>query len=209
MYTVMGTRQAVIDAAVELFNNVGYAGVEVHDILKRAGITKGAFYNHFPTKEAVAFAIIAESDVRIEDAMSGAMLQPASTLENLIVATLVVTDMVQRDPMARIANLLRQTLIQADPAAPITLSPPLWSLTENIKAAIVDGDLLDDIDVDAVALTIRAAVLGLGTRLLSDTSAEDIFDRTAKIWQVILRGNVPPEKLPHFERFATRVAEQY
>jgi AcrR family transcriptional regulator len=205
----MDIRQAVIDAAVELFNDVGYPGTEVHDILKRAGITKGAFYSNFPTKESVALAIIAESDVRIQDVMSGAMLQPASTLENLIVATLVVTDMVQRDPTARIANLLRQTLMPVNPAAPITFSPPLRSLAETIKAAIADGDLLDDIDVDAAALTIRATLLGLGTRLLSDTRTEDVFDRIAKVWRIILRGNVPPEKQSYFECFATRVAEQY
>ena len=202
------TRQTIIDAAVEVVSEVGYANTEIHDILKRAGITKGAFYNHFPTKEAVAAAIIAEADLRTHDVILGVMSSAASTLENLIVATLAVTDMTERDSLARIANLLRQMLIRPNAAAPNTFGTSPWSITETaIKTAIADGDLLDDIDTDAVALTIQAALLG--ARLLPETAAEDVFGRVGKVWQVILRGSVPPQKLPYFELFATRVAEQY
>ncbi len=67
------TRQTIIDVAVDLFSEVGYANTEIHDMLKRAGITKGAFYNHFPTKEAVAAAIIVEADLRTRDVILGAM----------------------------------------------------------------------------------------------------------------------------------------
>jgi len=42
---------------------------------------------------------------------------------------------------------------------------------------------------------------------MSDSAAEDVFGRTAKVWQVILRGNLPPQKLPYFDLFVTRVAE--
>ena len=202
------TRQTIIDAAVDLFSEVGYANTEIHDILKRAGITKGAFYNHFPTKEAVAAAIIAEADLRTDDVILGVMSSAASTLENLIVASLAVTDMIQRDSLARIANLLRPTSIRPNPTAPDTFGTSPWSITETaIKTAIADGDLLDDIDIEAVALTIRAAILG--ARLLPDTAAEDVFGRVAKVWQVILRGSVPAQKLPYFGLFVTRVAEQY
>lgn len=202
------TRQTIIDAAVDLFSEVGYANTEVHDVLKRASMTKGAFYSHFPTKEAVVAAIIAEADVRTQDFVLGVMSSDASALENLIVATLAVTDMTQRDSLARIANLLRPTLLQVKPAAPDTVSTPSCSLTETaIKTAIVDGDLLDDIDVGAMALTIWAALLG--TRLLLDATAEDVFGQMAKVWQVILRGNVPPQKLPYFEHFVTGMAQQY
>lgn len=201
-------RQTIIDAAVALFGNLGYRNTGMHHIVERAKVTKDACYRHFPNKEAVAVAIIAEADVRTDDVMIGAMSSPASALENLIVATLVVTDMMERDSLVRVANLLRQTLTQVSSAAPDTSSTSFLSIPETaIRAAIVDGDLLDDIDVDAVAHTIRAAVLG--TRLLSDAPADAVFARIAQVWRVILRGNVPPQKLPYLEGFVTRVAKQY
>ena len=44
------TRQTIILAAVELFDTVGYGSTTMGHIIDRAGITKGAFYYHFPTK---------------------------------------------------------------------------------------------------------------------------------------------------------------
>ncbi len=208
LITVQDLRQSIIDAAVTLFGKAGYANVEVHDILKRAGITKGAFFSHFPTKDALAAAIISEADVRTRDVELGTMSSAASALENLIVATLVVADMTMRDDLTRVANVLRQRFVLSNPAPPEALCVPSWSLTEAaLKTAIADGDLLDDIDVDATTLTIRSAVLG--TTLLSDATADDVFGRIARVWQVLLRGNVPPHRLPHFEHFVTRVAARY
>ena len=113
---MVSRRQTIIDAAVDLFSEVGYANTEIHDILKRGAITKGAFFSHFPTKEAVVSAIIAEADIRTEDVLIGVISSASSALENLIAPTLVVTDMTERDGLTRSANPLRQSATDANPA---------------------------------------------------------------------------------------------
>ena len=40
------TRQAIMEAAVDQFNGIGYGNTTLADIISRAGITKGAFYYH-------------------------------------------------------------------------------------------------------------------------------------------------------------------
>lgn len=45
------TRQALIDAGVALFNKAGYEATSVKEIVEEAGLTKGAFYHHFESKE--------------------------------------------------------------------------------------------------------------------------------------------------------------
>jgi hypothetical protein len=52
----VATHQRILDAAVELFDEAGYGHTSLHDIIDRAGVTKGAFYYHFATKEALAGA---------------------------------------------------------------------------------------------------------------------------------------------------------
>ncbi|WP_394824603.1 TetR/AcrR family transcriptional regulator [Pendulispora albinea] len=47
-------RQGIIDAAARLFRERGIDGVGVADLMKAAGFTHGGFYNHFPSKEALA-----------------------------------------------------------------------------------------------------------------------------------------------------------
>jgi AcrR family transcriptional regulator len=45
------TRKALIDAALALFGSKGYADTSVQEITEAAGVTKGAFYHHFESKE--------------------------------------------------------------------------------------------------------------------------------------------------------------
>lgn len=50
-------QQALIDAATGVFAESGLAAARVSDITERAGVSKGAFYLHFPSKEALYLQI--------------------------------------------------------------------------------------------------------------------------------------------------------
>lgn len=52
------TRARIMDAAEGLILDRGFAGTSVDAILERAGLTKGAFFHHFPTKTALAHALV-------------------------------------------------------------------------------------------------------------------------------------------------------
>ena len=47
-------RQKILDAAGTLFRQHGFDGIGVADIMKRAGLTHGGFYGHFPSKDQLA-----------------------------------------------------------------------------------------------------------------------------------------------------------
>jgi TetR/AcrR family transcriptional regulator, transcriptional repressor for nem operon len=49
-------RSRLIDAAHGIVRRQGYAATSVDDLCRAAGVTKGAFFHHFPTKEALAVA---------------------------------------------------------------------------------------------------------------------------------------------------------
>ena len=201
------TRQAIIEAAGDLFEEVGYGDTSLTDIINRAGGTKGAFYYHFPTKEAVAAAIVDQAETRKRDALLRLTSSPSSALENLIEVSFVVAEMIEQDKLVRVGNLLRQALTQVSSAGPGTFHTPSRSLPETvIRNAIAEGDVFDDLDADDVMHTLWAAVLG--TRLLSDATGDDVYARLAQVWRVILRGIVPPRSLPYFQQFLTRMAQQ-
>lgn len=48
----------LLDAALSLFLEKGFAGTRVEDIATRAGVSKGAVYLYFPSKEAMAEALV-------------------------------------------------------------------------------------------------------------------------------------------------------
>ena len=51
-----GARQKLLDAAIWLIREKGYAATSVDDLCTKAGVTKGAFFHHFKSKDALAIA---------------------------------------------------------------------------------------------------------------------------------------------------------
>ncbi len=52
------TYQALLEAAERVFAAQGYATASVAAICRAAGVSKGAFYHHFPSKQAVFLALL-------------------------------------------------------------------------------------------------------------------------------------------------------
>lgn len=50
------TRQLIIEKAAHLFNQKGYAGTSMQDIMAATGLTKGGIYGHFESKEEIVLA---------------------------------------------------------------------------------------------------------------------------------------------------------
>jgi AcrR family transcriptional regulator len=52
------TRDRLIRAAYELFCNYGFHATGLEQIIRKAGVTKGTFYNHFESKDALIVAVL-------------------------------------------------------------------------------------------------------------------------------------------------------
>lgn len=48
----------IIDAAIELFAQAGFANTKLSDVTRRAGVAKGTLYRYFDTKEALFRAVV-------------------------------------------------------------------------------------------------------------------------------------------------------
>ena len=54
------TRDQIVQAAKQLFTERGYHNTSIYDLFDKSGISKGAFYHHWKTKEDLAFTILEE-----------------------------------------------------------------------------------------------------------------------------------------------------
>ena len=64
------TRQALLDAALELFTERGYAETSTEEIVKRARVTRGALYHHFEDKQDLFRAVVADLNERMSQAVA-------------------------------------------------------------------------------------------------------------------------------------------
>jgi AcrR family transcriptional regulator len=104
------TRARLVDAARELFSTRGYADVPIEDVVRRAGVTRGALYHQFPGGKVDLFAAVFDAVegqlmTNIAAALEEAGAEdPVAGLRAGIGATLDAT----RDP-----ELVRLTILDA------------------------------------------------------------------------------------------------
>src|SRR5262245_34176657 len=82
------TRQALLEAALDLFAEHGYAGTSMRALARAAGVRESAIYHHFASKESLFAALVDMIlDRRVDSATSemrgAAGLPPAELLGHM------------------------------------------------------------------------------------------------------------------------------
>ncbi len=80
-------RAQLIKAAMKVISKKGYAGATTDAIARQAGLTKGALYFHFGSKEDIFFAVVKEISKRHFTLLTGPLLEetdPEKGLEKMI-----------------------------------------------------------------------------------------------------------------------------
>ncbi len=79
-------RQAILDAAREVFAELGYGETTVRDIIRRTGLASGTFYNYFKSKEEVFQALMDASALRIRPRIRAERIR-ATNFEQFVAGT--------------------------------------------------------------------------------------------------------------------------
>ncbi|SCY29940.1 TetR/AcrR family transcriptional regulator [Alkaliphilus peptidifermentans] len=66
----INTKFKISEAAVQLFREKGYEQIKVTDICRAAGISVGAFYHHFDSKDSIFTTAYKQIEILIEDVIS-------------------------------------------------------------------------------------------------------------------------------------------
>ncbi|CAL9669793.1 hypothetical protein SUDANB95_07395 [Actinosynnema sp. ALI-1.44] len=195
-HRALATREAILRAAAEEFDRLGYDAAPLSAILERSGVTKGAFYFHFPSKEALASAIVQVQDdtwPRLAGQWRDRGLDPLRTLIGLFdeAVSLLSRDVVLRAGVRLAAD--------RDVGYPGLSSAHLrWEkvLGDLLLAARDAGQLRPGVDAEAAARTLTSAALG--ARLISSATCRcaDFPERMREVWRLVLPGLATDEWCP-------------
>lgn len=78
------TREVIIERAARLFNEQGYLGASLADIMRATGLEKGGIYNHFGSKEQLALEAFDYSIELVNQRLRAAVRSNPNTLDRLI-----------------------------------------------------------------------------------------------------------------------------
>lgn len=174
------TRRTILAAAASVFEERGYQAATITEILGTAGVTKGALYFHFQSKEDLAYGVMAEQGRQ--------MMVPPRTckVQELVDTVALQTYRLQTDPMVRAGA--RLTLDQQ--ATDLNRASPFqdWVLVANslFEQAQGRGELLPHVVPSETAEFLVGAFAGTQAMSQAVSSYADLNQRVLVMLRHVL-----------------------
>lgn len=180
------TRQLILDASMDLFAQNGYDATSVAEICQTSQISKGAFYHHYPSKQALFLDLMTTWLKGVE----GTLRRAGETAKSAPHA------------FELMAGLTGQVYDALEGGFPILLEfwrqasrqPEIWQeavapyheylglFAGMVRQGVDDGDFSPKIDPDTSARILMAVAMGL---LLQAS-----FDPDGADWQAVTRSGI-------------------
>ncbi len=188
----LNTRQKIFDTALQLFNKKGYDRVTVDDVCKKAGISKGTFYNYFKSKDQIIIEEFLKIDHYYQE-MLPEINSKESYLERMKTFARLSLKYIseQGAPTVRIAYYSQ--LSPSIKTSPI-VSPkrPLYQMAERLaREAQENGELRGDIPSEEIANTVIRAMRGIIYEWCLHNGKFDLEEAGEELVQILVHGLLP------------------
>ncbi|GGU47502.1 gamma-butyrolactone-binding protein [Streptomyces albospinus] len=186
------TRRAVLEAAAHVIGTRGYQAATMAEIIQRAGVTKGAVYFHFHSKDALARAVIREQTEPFVPQVSESRLQDAIDFTHQVALAL------RSDPLLQAGTRIAvETTFSEDPLVPYQA----WTdiITTMFTDARDNGELLPAVAPDRAAEFFVSAYMGVQLFSRAATNRADLPERVTTLWKHTLPGLATPGALSHLD----------
>jgi len=160
----VATRAFILQTAAEVFAERGYADTTLSELIARSGMTKGAFYFHFASKEQLAFAVLEDKQQRWLERVRDQVLAVPTAIEQLRALGRALIRLHREDPSAYSASRLSRDLSRMpEHSDSIRAHTRDWIelVADIIARAQQDGDLPAHVDPTGFATVLVAATDGL------------------------------------------------
>src|SRR3984893_9338081 len=190
------TRERILEAAARAFDRRGYLGVNLNDVVQELGLTKGALYHFFPTKERLAAEIVRRHYAAWERLAARVLGEHDNLVNALIDMSYRVGRGYQTDSFTRAATRLsnERNLIRADMPQPfVGWIERVTQLLENAKTR---GQVRTG--VDSVAAAQLMVSFFYGAQAVSQSLTEDrhdLLDRLATFWELMEPSLRPSDRM--------------
>ncbi|HEX9891212.1 MAG TPA: TetR/AcrR family transcriptional regulator [Actinomycetota bacterium] len=185
------TRHRILEAASRAFAERGYAGTSFADLMAATGLTKGALYFHFPSKDALAMAAFGHAQEKWVAAVLAASDPQAPAADQLEAMLRAAVRFHETEPDARCVARLCFELGEQPEHRPYLV--PYLSTWEEMVSALIrraqdEGDYRPDVDPGAAARVAVAAFIGMTDVSQVVSEGSDLRERASEFHDVFVGG---------------------
>jgi len=192
------TRLHLVRSAAELFDRNGFAGATLEDVSRAAGVTKGAFYFHFASKDELGAAIQAEACAMLADAVYRVDGR-RPVVQSLIDLTHELAVWLEREPVVRAS--FRTARECGHRGAPFLGFYTEWLSTVEtlLVSAGQAGELRAGVGVEQATTLVLTVSAGVEMLWWSGIRRGSIRDSLSGMWRLTLPGIVTAAALPDMD----------
>ncbi|MET9255142.1 ScbR family autoregulator-binding transcription factor [Streptomyces sp. NPDC003717] len=184
------TRERLLIAAAEVFDEYGYAGASITKIIERSACTTGAIYFHFGSKKELALEVMRHQSETVLPFVASRGVQ------RVVDVSLVWARQLQRDPLLRAGVRLgvEQSTFGVHDAS--TFRNWAQIVQPSLQEAADAGELLDGVVPEEVAEYLVGACTGIQIFSELVSRRRDLPGRTMLMWRYLLPGILRAELIP-------------
>jgi AcrR family transcriptional regulator len=162
--TKLANRQAILDAARAVFREMGFETATVRDIIRRTGLSVGAFYNYYRSKEEVVAALSDDGARRFRPILHAEYLKAKDFESYLRGAVRAYFEFVAAENAA-----WGEAKVAHESAPVIRDTPEILAVHEEVRTAfaeVMERGLAPRVDLDYLATASIAVVRAVGDRMV-------------------------------------------
>ena len=171
------TREKILREAAALFNQYGYSGSSMSDIMRVTGLQKGGIYNHFKSKDELALQAF---DFAVECTRKQFIMVlkgKHNSVDRLKAVISLFSNLAENPPIPGGCPLLN-TAIESDDAHPalrqrVQIAMDGWRalICNIINKGIAKGEVRETVEADVIATIVISTLEGavMMSKLYGDT----------------------------------------
>jgi len=180
------SRGKILNTAVRLFGERGYAKTSTREVVEGAGVTKPTLYYYFANKEALWREAVTSEAARLTDRVRTA----CKTESNCVDRLWEVASTFLKSQDGEGARLLRSAWSNAEggqPAIPLSAwgAEQIDLLTELLRDGVKSGEFRPDLPVSSLA---KSLVFAFHVRLFQQIEQASSDDDEATLFDILLHG---------------------
>ncbi len=160
------TKQLIIERTSTVFNEKGYAGTSINDVMSVTGLSKGCIYGNFENKDEIALNVFDYNFSKVTQHMKERILVREDSVERLLVYPHTYKNYF-RYPYLQAGCPILNTATEADDTHPLLKERAqkaldLWktSIENQIKRGIGRNEIKADTDPSEIAVVMISMIEG-------------------------------------------------